>query len=126
MYWDPVNARFSALPFVYGTLVSSGLSLLIAVPLAIGVAIFLTEMCPACSRGPLAFLTELLAAIPSVIYGFWAVHVLVPLLREYVNPVLVRLLGWTGLFQRRQSDWSGLCCGGRDPVDHDSADHFVA
>ena len=98
MYWDPVNGHFSALPFIYGTLVSSFLSLLIAVPLAVGVAIFLTEMCPGFLRGPLAFLTELLAAIPSIIYGLWAVFVLVPLLREYVNPFLIKSLGWTGLF----------------------------
>ena len=98
MYWDPVNGHFSALPFVYGTLVSSFLALLLAVPLAIGVAVFLTEMCPQALRGPLAFMTELLAAIPSVIYGLWAVFVLVPLLREHVNPLLIRLLGWTGLF----------------------------
>jgi phosphate transport system permease protein len=98
MFWDPVNERFSALPFIYGTLVSSFLALLMAVPLAIGLAIFLTEMCPQALRAPLAFLTELLAAIPSVIYGLWAVFVLVPLLRVYVNPLLVQSLGWTGLF----------------------------
>jgi phosphate transport system permease protein len=98
MYWDPVNGHFSALPFIYGTLVSSFLALLLAVPLAIGVAVFLTEMCPRVLRAPLAFLTELLAAIPSVIYGLWAVFVLVPLLRDYVNPVLIHTLGWTGLF----------------------------
>jgi phosphate transport system permease protein len=97
-YWDPVNGHFSALPFIYGTLVSSLLSLLIAVPLAIGLAIFLTEMCPKILRGPLAFVTELLAAIPSIIYGLWAVFVLVPLLREHVNPLLVKYLGWTRLF----------------------------
>jgi phosphate transport system permease protein len=96
LYWDPENDRFSALPFVYGTLVSSILALLIAVPLAIGLAIFLTEMCPGVLRGPLAFLTELLAAIPSVIYGFWALTVLVPLLREHVNPLMVHALGWSG------------------------------
>jgi phosphate transport system permease protein len=97
LYWDPVNGHFSALPFLYGTLVSSFLALLIAVPLAIGVAIFLTEMCPQLLRGPLAFVTELLAAIPSVIYGLWAVTILVPLMREQVNPLLFKLLGWTGL-----------------------------
>src|SRR5205814_7063950 len=98
IYWDPVNGHFSALPFVYGTLVSSFLSLLLSVPLAIGVAIFLTEMCPRMLRSGLAFLTELLAAIPSIIYGLWAVFVLVPLLREHVNPLLIKYLGWTGLF----------------------------
>ncbi len=71
---------------------------LLAVPLAIGLAIFLTEMCPRLLRGPLAFVTELLAAIPSIIYGLWAVFILVPLLREHVNPLLIKTLGWTGLF----------------------------
>ena len=98
LYWDPVNEQFSARPFVYGTLVSSFLALLMAVPLAVGLAIFLTEMCPRVLRSPLAFLTELLAAIPSVIYGLWAVFVLVPLLREHVNPLLIKSLGWTGMF----------------------------
>jgi phosphate transport system permease protein len=97
-YWDPVNQFFSARPFVYGTLVSSFLALLMAVPLAIGLAVFLTEMCPRALRSPLAFLTELLAAIPSVIYGLWAVFVLIPLLREHVNPLLISVFGWTGLF----------------------------
>ncbi len=97
-YWDPVNEFFSARPFVYGTLVSSFLALLMAVPLAVGVAVFLTEMCPRSLRSPLAFLTELLAAIPSVIYGLWAVTILVPLLRENVDPLLTTLFGWSGLF----------------------------
>jgi phosphate transport system permease protein len=78
--------------------VSSLLSLLLAVPLALGVAVFLTEMCPTMLRGPLAFITELLAAIPSIVYGIWAVFVLVPLMREYVNPLLIRSLGWSGFF----------------------------
>ena len=98
IYWDPVNGHFSALPFLYGTIVSSVLALILAVPLAIGVAVFLTEMCPGWLRGPLAFITELLAAIPSVIYGMWAVFVLVPLLREHINPWLIKILGWTGFF----------------------------
>jgi phosphate transport system permease protein len=98
IYWDPVNEHFSAVPFIYGTLVSSFLALVIAVPLAIGLAIFLTEMCPKALRAPLAFLTELLAAIPSVIYGLWAVFILLPLVREYLNPLLANGLGWTGLF----------------------------
>jgi phosphate transport system permease protein len=98
--WDPVNNNFGALPFIYGTLVSSIISLIIAVPLAVGVAIFITEMCPRMLRGILAFLTELLAAIPSVVYGLWAVFVLVPLLREHINPILMKLLGWSGLFSQ--------------------------
>ena len=96
--WDPVNEQFGAWPFVYGTVVSSILALLLAVPLAIGVAVFITEMCPRWLKGPLAFTTELLAAIPSVIYGLWAIFVLVPLLRTYVEPLLARYFGWTGLF----------------------------
>jgi phosphate transport system permease protein len=96
--WDPVNEQFGAWPFVYGTIVSSILALLLAVPLAVGVAVFITEMCPRVLRGPLAFLTELLAAIPSVIYGLWAIFVLVPLLRLYVEPFLAKYFGWSGLF----------------------------
>jgi phosphate transport system permease protein len=111
-YWDPVNGHFSALPFVFGTLVSSLLALLIAVPLAIGVAVFLTEMCPRMLRTPLAFLTELLAAIPSVIYGLWAVFVLVPLLREHVNPMLIKTLGWTGFFNDDNPTGLGFVAAG--------------
>jgi len=96
--WDPVNESFGALPFIYGTLISSLLALIIAVPLAVGVAVFTTEMCPPALRGPLSFFVELLAAIPSVIYGLWAIFVLVPLLSGYVEPFLGRTLGWTGLF----------------------------
>lgn len=96
--WDPVNDNYGALPFIYGTLVSSLVALVIAVPLAIGVAIFLTEMCPRFLRGVLSFLTELLAAIPSVVYGLWAIFVLVPILRNDVNPILMRFFGWSGLF----------------------------
>jgi phosphate transport system permease protein len=112
MYWDPVNGHFSALPFIYGTLVSSFLALLLAVPLAIGVAVFLTEMCPGMLRTPLAFLTELLAAIPSVIYGLWAVFILVPLLREHVNPWLIKLLGWTGFFNDDNPTGLGFVAAG--------------
>jgi phosphate transport system permease protein len=96
--WDPVNDQYGAMPFIYGTLVSSVLALLIAVPLSIGVAVFTTEMCPKWLRSPLSFLTELLAAIPSVIYGLWAIFVLVPILRNYVQPFLAKTLGWTGFF----------------------------
>src|SRR5579863_5366732 len=96
--WDPVNEQFGALPFIYGTLVSSALALLIAVPLSIGVAVFTTEMCPKALRGPLSFFVELLAAIPSVIYGLWAIFILVPVLTTRVQPVLAATLGWTGFF----------------------------
>ena len=97
--WDPVNDVFGALPFIYGTIVSSIVALVIAVPLGLGVAVFITEMCPPGLRAALSFSTELLAAIPSVIYGLWAIFVLVPILRLYVEPGLMRYLGWTGLFE---------------------------
>lgn len=96
--WDPVSGVFGAWPFIYGTLVSSFVALIIAVPLALAVAVFVTEMCPRPLRKPISYATELLAAIPSVIYGLWAIFVLVPLLRTHVNPLLTRYLGWTGLF----------------------------
>lgn len=96
--WDPVNGSFGALPFIYGTLVSSLLALLIAVPLSLCVAIFVLDICPPILRGPISFLTELLAAIPSVVYGLWALIVLVPIVRDQVGPVLVKWFGWTGLF----------------------------
>src|SRR6202158_5190733 len=97
--WVPVNDQYGALPFVYGTIVSSILALIIAVPLAIGVAVYITEMSPRWLRGGLAFTTELLAAIPSVIYGLWAIFVLVPLLRQYLQPWLAKYFGWTTLFE---------------------------
>lgn len=96
--WDPVSGDFGALPFIYGTIMTSILALLMAVPLALGVAIFLTELCPRPLRAPISFLSELLAAIPSVVYGLWAVFVLVPLMRDTIGPFLVKTLGWTGLF----------------------------
>ena len=96
--WDPVTEEFGALPFIYGTLVSSFLALLLAVPLSIGTALFITELCPRWLRAPLSLCVELLAAIPSVIYGLWGIFVLAPLLRVYVEPWLAKSLGWTGLF----------------------------
>ncbi len=108
IYWDPINGHFSAVPFIYGTLLTSFLALLLSVPLAIGVAIFLTEMCPKALRGLLGFLTELLAAVPSVIYGFWAIFVLVPLLRDYIDPWLVKVFGWTTLFDNNNPTGLGF------------------
>ncbi len=95
--WDPVSGDFGAMPFIYGTLVSSLVALVLAVPLAVGVSIFVTELCPRFFRGIISFTVELLAAIPSVIYGLWGIFVLVPILRSYVQPWLARYLGWTGL-----------------------------
>lgn len=79
--WDPVAGEFGALPFIWGTLYSSVLALAIATPVAIGIAVFITELCPARLRQPLVFLTELLAAIPSIVYGLWGIFVLVPAVR---------------------------------------------
>lgn len=96
--WDPVSGNFGALPFIYGTIATSVIALLIAVPLALGVAVFVTELCPRPLRAPISFLTELLAAIPSVVYGLWGIFVLVPLVRDVLGPFLTKSLGWTGLF----------------------------
>ena len=109
--WDPVSGDFGALPFIYGTVVSAVLALIIAVPLSVGVAVFTTEICPRALRGAVSFTVELLAAIPSVIYGLWAVFVLAPLLRKYVEPFLGKTLGWTGLFSGPQYGVGMLAAG---------------
>jgi phosphate transport system permease protein len=96
--WNPVSGQFGALPFIYGTVLSSLLAVMMAVPLALAVSIFLLDICPKILQGPISFLTELLAAIPSVVYGLWGVFVLVPIIRDQVGPVLLKYLGWTGLF----------------------------
>jgi phosphate transport system permease protein len=96
--WDPVSGEFGALPFIYGTVLSSLLAVAMAVPLALAVSIFLLDICPKFLQGPISFLTELLAAIPSVVYGLWGIFVLVPLIRDQVGPVLLKYLGWTGFF----------------------------
>jgi phosphate transport system permease protein len=97
--WDPVAEVYGAAPMIFGTLASSFLALLIAIPLAVGVAIFLTEFAPRWLRQPVAFLVELLAAIPSVVYGLWGIFVLIPFLRAHVVPPLKAVLGWTPFFQ---------------------------
>jgi phosphate transport system permease protein len=81
--WDPVSGEFGALPFIWGTLYSSILALLISTPIALGIAVFISELCPARLRQPLVFLTELLAAIPSIVYGLWGIFVLVPAVRAF-------------------------------------------
>lgn len=90
--WDPVAGDFGALPFIWGTLYSSVLALLISTPIALGIAIFLSELSPRPLRTPLAFLTELLAAVPSIVYGLWGIFVLVPIVRrfEVVTPDWLR------------------------------------
>src|SRR6476661_2104111 len=96
--WDPVAEQFGALPFIYGTLVSSAIALIIAVPLGVATAAYLTELAPLWIRQPLVSLIEMLAAIPSVILGLWGVFVMVPWLRDYPFPFLKRYFGWIPLF----------------------------
>jgi phosphate transport system permease protein len=109
--WDPVAEDFGALPFIYGTLVSSLVALVIAVPLSLATALFLTEICPRRLRPILSLLVELLAAIPSVIYGLWGIFVLAPFLRVYVEPFLGKYLGWTGLFTGPKYGYGMLAAG---------------
>jgi phosphate transport system permease protein len=90
--WDAVNGKFGAAPAIYGTLVSSAIALIIATPLAVGVAIFLSEFAPRGLRQTLAFLVDLLAAIPSVVYGLWALLVLLPALRQHLMPFVKEAL----------------------------------
>ena len=92
--WDPVSGEFGARPFIWGTLYSSVLALALATPIALGIAIFLSELCPNSLRQPLTFLTELLAAIPSIVYGLWGIFVLVPAVRalEASLPAALRSL----------------------------------
>jgi len=92
--WDPVAGEFGALPFIWGTLYSSVLALLIATPVALGIAVFISELCPGALRAPLIFLTELLAAIPSIVDGLWGIFVLVPAVRsvETAMPESLRAL----------------------------------
>jgi len=109
--WDPVALEFGALPFIYGTLVTSALALIIGVPLGVGAAIFLAELAPIRISNGLAFIIELLAAVPSVIYGLLAIFTLVPFLRDYVAPVVQSTLGFLPFFQG-QSYGVSLLAGG--------------
>jgi phosphate transport system permease protein len=109
--WNPSRGRFGALPFVYGTVMSSVIALVISVPLSIGVAVFLVEQAPRRLARPLTFLVELLAAIPSVVYGLWGIFVLAPFLRETVGPPLQKCCGWMPMFGGRLTG-TGLLAGG--------------
>ena len=97
--WDPVKREFGALAFIYGTIVSSLIAVVISVPLSLGIAVFLVEQAPQRLARPLTFLVELLAAIPSVVYGLWGIFVLAPFLRVHVEPPLQHWLGWLPLFK---------------------------
>ena len=109
--WNPISGEFGALPFVYGTVASSLIALAISVPFSLGIAIFLVEQAPHYIARPVGFLVELLAAIPSVVYGLWGIFVLAPVLREYVEPALAKTLGWLPFFQG-QITGIGLLTGG--------------
>ncbi|MGA3164245.1 MAG: phosphate ABC transporter permease subunit PstC [Verrucomicrobiota bacterium] len=97
--WDPVNEVFGALPFIFGTLVSSAIALVIAVPISIATAVYLTELAPLWLRQPLILFIELLAAVPSVILGLWGIFVMVPWLGAHLDPWLQKVFGFLPLFQ---------------------------
>ena len=91
--WNPVTEKFGALAPVYGTLVTSAIAMLIGIPVAFGVALFITELCPNWLKRPLSMMIELLAAIPSIIYGIWGLFVLAPFVQEHIEPALINTLG---------------------------------
>ena len=109
--WRPSDEVFGALPFIYGTVVSSLVAVVLAVPVSIGVAIFLVEQASAKVARPIAFMVELLAAIPSVVYGLWGIFVLAPFIREYLGPALQSTLGFIPLFQGRITGLGMLTAG---------------
>jgi len=109
--WDPVKEQFGALPFVYGTAVSALIALLISVPISIGVAIFLVEKAPPKIANPIMFIVQLLAAIPSVVFGLWAIFVLAPMLRNHVYPALQSTFGFLPLFRGNQNGLGLLTAG---------------
>lgn len=109
--WKPAQEEFGALPFIYGTVVSSLLALILAVPVSLGIAIFLVEQAPKKIARPIAFMVELLAAIPSVVYGLWGIFVLAPFIRNYLGVFLQDYLGWLPLFQGRLTGIGMLTAG---------------
>jgi phosphate transport system permease protein len=110
-HWNPIKGEFGGLPFIYGTVMSSLIALVISVPLSLGIAVFLVEQAPHYLARPIGFLVELLAAIPSVVYGLWGIFVLAPFLRVYIGPPLERWLGWMPFF-RGPVTGLGLFTGG--------------
>ncbi|MGH7975526.1 MAG: phosphate ABC transporter permease subunit PstC, partial [Limisphaerales bacterium] len=97
--WDPVSEDFGALVFIYGTLVTSAIALIIAVPISIATAVYLTELAPLWIRQPLIIFIELLAAVPSVILGVWGIFVMIPFLRDHAFPFLQKYLGFLPFFK---------------------------
>ena len=109
--WNPVEEDFGILPFFYGTIVSSVIALVIAVPLGVGTAIFLTEVAPRRMRGPIAFVVDMLAAVPSVVFGLWGIFVLAPIMSENIGPWLEKYLGFLPLFRGPNYGVSMLTAG---------------
>jgi phosphate transport system permease protein len=109
--WDPVQEEYGAFPLIFGTLLSSFLALLIALPLSIGVAIFLSELAPRWLERPFSFLVELLAAIPSIVYGLWGIFVLVPWLRQSLQPWLASHFGSLPFFKGPAYGFGMLAAG---------------
>ena len=109
--WDVVHEQFGALPFIFGTVVSSLVGLIVAVPVALGIAIFLSELAPSWVARPLGFVVELLAAIPSVVYGLWGIFVVAPWLRTTVEPFLGKTLGFIPLFEGPPRGYGMLAAG---------------
>ena len=109
--WAPARGEYGALPFIYGTIASSLIALILAVPLSLGVAVFLTEQAPPKIARPVAFMVELLAAIPSVVYGLWGIFVLAPFIREYLGAFLAGYLGFLPIFQGRLTGIGMLTAG---------------
>ncbi len=109
--WDPVREKFGALPFIYGTVVSSLLSLMLAVPISVGSAIWISELAPGWIKTPAGFLIELLAAVPSVVYGLWGIFVLAPFLRNTVEPALAKYFGFLPFFRGPHQGF-GMLAGG--------------
>ena len=109
--WDPVNNSFGVLPVLYGSLATSAIALVIGVPVSIGVAVFLSELAPRKLRSPVSFVVEMLAAVPSVVYGLWGVFVLIPILRDSVYPSLHTYFGFLPAFQGTIYGFSVLTAG---------------
>jgi phosphate transport system permease protein len=109
--WEPVKEKFGALTFIYGTVISSLIALCISLPVSIGIAIFLSELAPKVIKTTFSFLIEILAAIPSIIYGFWGVFVLAPFMRNSIQPFIQYLFGWLPFFKGNPIGFGLLTAG---------------
>ena len=109
--WDPVRSEFGAAPFIYGTVVTSVIALLLSVPVSLGVSVFLSEQAPRKIANPIYFIVQLLAAIPSVVYGLWGIFILAPTLRDHVYPWIQATLGFLPFFEGRQNGLGMMTAG---------------